>query len=927
MNNRVIRQIKTIIETYRAYIPQGYQLWKRRNAEDLESLAEMLGVLGDMFREEEKVIENERKKPYVTDDYENSVRSFAGYLISTLLENHEALDGMASYVELLGQKHMAYAFYHLLNAGDIDAHNARAMQNDIRYKKYLYHGLVDFYSTFYGRFADNEEAICLLCKYYPRGKNQWLKGEEVITALFDHIKHAGTLTDLGYAYHGIEQIQKYISGLPNDLIRELLKQYTLYDVLNQKVYRHQIFAIIDGAGLEDEDKQILKFFYLDSLLIANLFNMVWVDQAKESGEEVEVYYYMYNEKLDIERLQVLKNPDAYWNNEITKQRLFWEDGQQMAGILMKGEKIAFYVGGKRTVFSFRYEDWALEDFQSREARKKIRQLILDSEDSQPEEQQMTFSLLYLDNYRGIKRRLLDFDHRYTFDPDSRKLQRQDKKRLPGLHFYGKQIYSLSCIVGKNGTGKTSIIDFLRDIFYKMIKILEDFDVSCEKGYVRADIFQEYRILDREVNFLAVFRVGKKDYFLTNIDTVNEAARLLPYRNGVCRNLDLCKVVYFSQQMKADQPMLFENEERTDRQEVQGIARTLKDIGQCDYSEMKSFVQKRNALAALRSHKDILSMETGQIVNKELCYQFSLLKNMATEEICEYLDIPPEREWVIYDPESQYIWERFLPRECKDASKMRDIEKKYGRRPDVCMGFFSSGQYAKLMFLAKLHWFLAGYHKDGKYYNSMFDETFFLSEEALQKGETALIFIDEGELYYHPEWQRRFLADLLDMLGMCREKARLQVVFTTNSPFVISDVLKEDVQYLSDQAEEFGDTLGQNIHKLLKKNFFMDYTIGEYSRRLIETIIWRLSEKREEYVEAKKKRYRHFSGIQDANNTYEIIRFLIQQIGEPIYREKLGKMLEERIAANKTPKELRIQELERQKADLETELAQLKEERI
>ncbi len=925
MNDKAINQIIDAIKRYKAYIPQGYQLWKKRNAEELESLAEVLGLLSGIFREEEKAIENERKKPYVTDDYENRVRDFAGYLISTLLQNHEALDGMASYVELLGQKHMAYAFYHLLNAGDIDAHNARTMQNDIRYKKYLYHGLVDFYSTFYGSFSDNEEAICLLCKYYPKGEDSWLKGEEVINALFDHIKHAGTLTDLGYAYHGIEQIQKYISGLPDDLIRELLKQYTLYDVLNQKVYRHQIFAIIDGAGLKN--KEMLKFFYLDSLLIANLFNVVWVDKAKESDEEVEVYYYMYNEKLDIEKLQVLKSPDAYWDNKIAKQRLFWKNGKRTAGIIMKGEKIVFHVGGKRTVFSFRYEDWALEDFQSKEVRKKIRQLVLDSEASQLEEKQMTFSLLYLDNYRGIKRRLLDFDHRYTFNPDSRKLQHQEKKRMPGLHFYGKPVYSLSCIVGKNGTGKTSIIDFLRDIFYKMLKILEDFDVSCEKGYVRADIFQECGILDREVNFLAVFRIGKKDYFLTNIDTVHAAARLLPYQNGVCRNLDLCKVVYFSGQMKADQPLLFENGERTDRREVQGIASTLKGIGQCDYSEMKSFIQKRNTLAALRSRKDMLSMETGQIINKELCYQFSMLKNMAAEKICEYLDIPQEREWVIYDLESGRILERFLPKECKDASKMKNIEEKYGRRPDVCMGFFSSGQYAKLMFLAKLHWFLAGYHKDGKYYNSMFGDTFFPREEALQKGETALIFIDEGELYYHPEWQRRFLADLLDMLDLCREEAGLQVVFTTNSPFVISDVLKEDVQYLSEQAEEFGDTLGQNIHKLLKKNFFMDYTIGEYSRKLIETLILLLSEKRENDLEERKNRFRYFSDRQNENQIHEMIRFLIQQIGEPIYREKLGKMLEERIASNKTPKELRIQELERQKADLETELAQLKEERI
>ncbi len=145
--------------------------------------------------------------------------------------------------------------------------------------------------------------------------------------------------------------------------------------------------------------------------------------------------------------------------------------------------------------------------------------------------------------------------------------------------------------------------------------------------------------------------------------------------------------------------------------------------------------------------------------------------------------------------------------------------------------------------------------------------------------------------------------------------------------MISDVLKEDVQYLSDKTEEFGDTLGQNIHKLLKKNFFMDYTIGEYSRGMIEAIIWWLSDEKEKCMGGKKNVYTYFDDKQNENEIYQIMRFLIQQIGEPVYREKLERMLEERIASKRTPREIRIRELERQKADLETEIAQLKGDQL
>ncbi|MCM1117972.1 MAG: ATP-binding protein [bacterium] len=917
MEDKVIKDITYVLETNKEKIPEGYKLWETWKLGNSKSLEELIQLLRDIFREEEKAIEYEHKKPYVTDVYEDGVRHFAIDLLRVMLNNHTVLDEIDIYVELLGQKHMAYAFYHMSNEDSIDT---RKMQKNSRYLEALYNGLVNFYCDFRGRFADNEEAICLLCKYYPKEEGSWLRREKVISALLKHIKFAGAYNDYGYAFHGIEQIYKNIDKLPNDLICELLKQYALYDVVNQKVYRHQIFAIIDGSKMEERDKRKLKFFYLDSLLLANIYNMAWVAQAEENGERIEVHYNMYDEKLDKLQIQVFKNPDAYWDNDTGDKRLFWVNGKQMAEIILEDEAIVFSVQDKKDYFVFKYDDWKLESIQTKESMEIIRKLISDSENFRSEDKQMTFSLLYLDNYRGMQGQILDFDHKYAFSPERGELRRNERMGMPGLYFYGKEIYSLSCIVGKNGTGKTSIIDFLRDTFYKMLKILEDFNVPCENGYIETDSFQEYGILDRELElkFLVVFRIGKEFYFLTNIDGVN-AQGILPYRKGICRYLDFCKVVYFSQQMRADQIILFENGERTDRQRQQGIAKTLEGLGQCDFSEMKSFVQKRNALAILQSQKDIVSKETEQMINKELCYQFSLLRNVETGKICDYLDIQPEKEISIYDLESGNIWERFLIKDCGDISKLKEIEKTYDKRLDVGIGFFSSGQYAKLMFLAKLHWFLAGYNKDKEYYESILGGTFFSREEALQKEESALIFIDEGELYYHPEWQRRFLKTLLDVLSLCNGEAKLQVAFTTNSPFVISDLLKEDVQYLCIQEKDFGCTLGQNIHTLLRSNFFLEYTIGEYSRELIEAImIW---------LGGGKSNLQIFYDImQDEEDLYKNVEFIIQQIGEPIYREKLGKMLEERIAAHGTQIERRIRELESQKAELEKELVQLKGEK-
>lgn len=918
MNTELIEFVERIIQQNRDYIPEGYKMWREQKAGELQSVNGVIQLLINLFEKEEKAIEMERNKPYVTDNYENGVRSFATVLIRGLMKYNLILGETAEYTGLLGQKHMAYAFYHLLDINDIDS---QYLLENTKYQKCLYLGLMKFYTDFYGSFKDNEEAICLLCKYYPREDDSWIKEEEFIDALFDHIKNAGTPSDLGYAYHGIEQIQKNIHGLSGKLILGLLKEYDLYGVLNQKVYRHQIYAIINGSELEDARKYALKFFYLDSLLLANIFNNVWVDKEKEIGNRVDIYFNLLDKKLDKERIQVCEVPDAYWDNKDIENRQFYVEKGKIANIVMREETIICTVQGNKTDFPFVYSDWALEEFQTKEAREKICCLVSDGGNGKQEKKQMVFSLLYLDNYRGIRNRILDFDHRFMFHPDSRELKRQGTERKTGLHFYGETIYSLSCIVGKNGTGKTSIIDFLRDTFYKILRILEDSDILCEKGCIGTEDFHQYRILDDKIRFLVAFCIGKEDYFLTNIADIN-STEVFPYQKGIFRNLDFCKVVYFSQQFRADQVMFLEHGEKTERQEISGISRTLEGLKQCDYSEMKSFVQRKNALTVLEERKGELSEDEEPMVNRELCYQFSLLRNIDTQKFCKYLDILPNRKFVIYNQKSGKRLEEFALEDCTDNFKMKKILKKYAKMLDVGIGFVSSGQYAKFMFLAKLYWFLEGYHKDSEYYKEIFERQIFSREDALQLEESALIFIDEGELYYHPEWQRRYLSTLLDIMCLSRGKSKLQIVFTTNSPFMVSDVLKEDVQYLSENEEEFGNTLGQNIHKLLKKNFFMDYTIGEYSRKLIETIIRCIGDESEGCVEEGGDLYHYFDDTQDK---YEMIGFLIKQIGEPVYRDKLEKMLEELIGRKKTARERRICELERQKADLEERINLLKGE--
>lgn len=129
-------------------------------------------------------------------------------------------------------------------------------------------------------------------------------------------------------------------------------------------------------------------------------------------------------------------------------------------------------------------------------------------------------------------------------------------------------------------------------------------------------------------------------------------------------------------------------------------------------------------------------------------------------------------------------------------------------------------------------------------------------------DTVLVFIDEADLTFHPEWQRQFVKIITSFLPKiyseecCKE---IQIIMSTHSPLLLSDMPSENAIYLkrtnnnknavSQNAEIY--TFGQNIHLLLKNSFFLEHgTIGEFASTKINEIIAGIREI-EESLEGKK----------------------------------------------------------------------------
>jgi predicted ATP-binding protein involved in virulence len=115
-------------------------------------------------------------------------------------------------------------------------------------------------------------------------------------------------------------------------------------------------------------------------------------------------------------------------------------------------------------------------------------------------------------------------------------------------------------------------------------------------------------------------------------------------------------------------------------------------------------------------------------------------------------------------------------------------------------------------------------------------------------ENVNIIFDEIELYFHPDLQRTFVHDLLDYIGKINREhmdhiAGINILFSTHSPFILSDIPGENVLYLrSPQDQDLppisqSETFGANIHDLLAHEFFMrEGFMGEWAKEKIRSAI-------------------------------------------------------------------------------------------
>ncbi|MES2573802.1 MAG: AAA family ATPase [Bacteroidota bacterium] len=179
--------------------------------------------------------------------------------------------------------------------------------------------------------------------------------------------------------------------------------------------------------------------------------------------------------------------------------------------------------------------------------------------------------------------------------------------------------------------------------------------------------------------------------------------------------------------------------------------------------------------------------------------------------------------------------------------------------------YSSGQQHLLNFYSRFYWAK----------NDLLDSEKYITHEMFR--ERIVIFIDEGEIALHPEWQRLFFNKTVKFLSGLFHDRQIQLILTTHSPFVLSDIPKNNILFLNRNNEgnteisniERENTFGANIYSLLSDSFFMENTIGKFAEEKMKVAL--------EMLKANHNDYSH--------EKINELKYIIDSIGEPIIKEQ------------------------------------------
>lgn len=166
---------------------------------------------------------------------------------------------------------------------------------------------------------------------------------------------------------------------------------------------------------------------------------------------------------------------------------------------------------------------------------------------------------------------------------------------------------------------------------------------------------------------------------------------------------------------------------------------------------------------------------------------------------------------------------------------------------------------------------------------LFSNTLF-SQQQFNDIKDYIFLIDEIEMGMHLEWSRKLIDNFIEFLKRKRQRedVSLQLVFTTHSPYMLSDIKPGNVIMLEknqktgySEVEILENTFAKNVQEIMKENL-IDNIYGDFALAKINSMIDRLNGEEK----------------QEGNEDEKLLKE-IYLISEPILRNKLLEMYDKK----------------------------------
>ncbi|AFC25629.1 AAA family ATPase [Saprospira grandis] len=515
---------------------------------------------------------------------------------------------------------------------------------------------------------------------------------------------------------------------------------------------------------------------------------------------------------------------------------------------------------------------------------------------------MQLLYLWIKDYKSIKETGFNFSSEWNFSYDAQqnKLTAERQTSIP-KNFFGEQFLDVTVIVGENGTGKSSLLDFIvlpighylqeKGVIFLLgdeFGNLYTFSLYEDIQYVGLDGVSIYSCKDYPEDCVTTifqfFDSGKKNailYYSPVIDYQNVENINLRFDKNTEAGMDdrifNISSNYFLK--KEERGYVYNDVLRSIRFLNSSLVRSLGNLifsytpNDITIFYSKVLGEESYLLDSPSSFKEVVASSIIHLIEKEYQKNEGFSVQGLEELKAFYVQIINGRKEEDSDFEvlkkalnEAGVNNKFLDYLDEISSKGSynasewafDIPLK-GNTNLIC-DFIESYQSLNLGYRFRSKWgdsitdILTFSWRDLSFGErtllNILSRFFSLNEKIHEDNEVLLIAIDEGDLGFHPDWQKKYFSILVKFLPLIFKNQKIQLILSTHSPFILSDIPKSNCIFLKkdekgnskvDEGLAISNTFGANIHELLADAFFMKGgLIGDFAKGKINELLKRLS---------------------------------------------------------------------------------------